>query len=185
MKLYEGSYSQAGQESFVLNTLNEKNNGFYLEIGAYDSKIMSNTYLLETKYGWSGIALEIDPDRSEEYSSNRSNICLTADATTFDYLDYFIQNNVPDRIDYLQIDIEPAQQSLQALKSMPLDKYRFSVVTFEHDLYVDPENILVKQEAIEILTKFNYELVQENVMHEGNIFEDWWVDKDILEKADK
>lgn len=38
MKIYEGSFSQAGQESFVLNTLNEKRNGVYVEIGAMHSK---------------------------------------------------------------------------------------------------------------------------------------------------
>jgi hypothetical protein len=183
MILYGGSYSQAGQESFVINALKEKRNGFYVEIGAYDSKIMSNTYLLETEYGWSGMALEIDPARSNEYNSNRSNKCVTADATTFNYLDYFIENNVPERVDYLQVDIEPAPQSLQALKALPLDRYRFSIVTFEHDLYVDPSNSLVKQEAIEILTKYNYKLVKENVMHEGNIFEDWWIDREILEEV--
>ena len=185
MKLYEGSYSQAGQESFVLNTLNEKTNGFYLEIGAFDSKIMSNTYLLETKYGWSGIALEIDPDRSDEYSSNRSNICLTADATTFNYLDYFIKNNVPKRIDYLQVDIEPAFQSLKALESLPLDKYRFSVITFEHDLYADENNAAIKQSAKDILLSFNYVLVQDNVECEGKIFEDWYVDSNMNSYEEK
>jgi hypothetical protein len=184
MKLYEGSYSQAGQESFVINTLREKQNGFYLEIGAYDSKIMSNTYLLETQFGWTGVGLEIDPSRANEYNTNRSNKCLNVDATTFDYLDYFIKNDLPTRIDYLQIDIEPAYQSLNALKALPLDRYRFSVVTFEHDLYVDTNNALIKQEAIDIFEKFNYKLVEENVMHEGNVFEDWWIDGEILDRAE-
>ncbi len=179
MKIYDRSYSQAGQESFVLNSLKEKRNGYYLEIGGYHSKDDSNTYLLETQYGWSGVALEIDKTRSDEYNSNRSNICLTADATTFNYLEYFENNNFPDRIDYLQIDIEPAFQSLKALESLPLDKYRFSIVTFEHDLYANEKNLLIKEKAKKIFKKFNYVLVKENVEHEGKIFEDWWVDSNI------
>lgn len=180
MKIYDGSYSQAYQESFVLSTLKEKRNGFYLEIGGYHSKNDSNTYLLETSYGWSGVALEIDPERSQEYNLNRSNPCINTDATKFDYLDYFNSNNFPETIDYLQVDIEPAEQSLQALKALPLDKYRFSVITFEHDLYSDPSNAIIKKEAIDLLSKFNYRLVFDNVDHNGKIFEDWWVDSNII-----
>ena len=182
MKIYEGSNSQAGQESFVLSYLKEKRNGYYLEIGGYHSKIDSNTYLLETQYGWSGVALEIDTGRSNEYNSNRSNVCLNADATTFNYLEYLENNKFPNQIDYLQIDIEPAFQSLKALEALPLDRYRFSVVTFEHDLYADPENSLVKEKAKEIFNKFNYVLVKEDVDHNGKVFEDWWVDSNIYNK---
>jgi hypothetical protein len=179
MKIYDGSNSQAGQESFVLNSLKEKRGGFYVEIGGYHSKHDSNTYILETQYGWKGVALEIDKERSDEYNSNRSNICLNVDATTFDYLKYFEDNNFPKTIDYLQVDIEPAFQSLKALQAIPLDKYRFSVVTFEHDLYADPNNLLIKEKAKEIMLEFGYSLAVENVEGDGKIFEDWWLDLNI------
>jgi len=179
MKLYEGSYSQAGQESFVLDYLMEKKNGFYLEIGTYDSKIMSNTYLLETQYGWSGVGLEIEKSRAEEYNLNRSNLCLNVDATKFNYLEYFENNNIPKTIDYLQIDIEPAFQSLEALKLLPLDKYRFSTITFEHDLYADENNSYIKQIAKDLLLSYGYVVFKENVECDGKIFEDWYVDSSI------
>lgn len=185
MKIYDGSNSQAGQESFVLNSLKEKRGGVYVEIGGYHSKNDSNTYLLETQYDWKGVALEIDKDRSDEYNTNRSNICLNVDATTFDYLKYFEENNFPKTIDYLQVDIEPAFQSLKALEAVPLDKYRFSVVTFEHDLYADTDNHLIKEKAKEILTGFGYTLVAENVDHEGKIFEDWWLDSSVYNDMEK
>jgi len=183
MKIYEGSNSQAGQESFVLNSLKEKRGGFYLEIGGYHSKNDSNTYILEKEYGWKGVSLEIDKDRSDEYNLNRSNLCLNVDATDFNYLEYFKDNDFPNTIDYLQVDIEPAYQSLKALESLPLDKYRFSVITFEHDIYTDPDNILVKEKAKELLTGLNYTLAVENVNVEVNgkivEFEDWYIDSSI------
>lgn len=185
MKIYKGSYSQADQESFVLNILKEKRNGVYVEIGAMDSKEISNTYLLEKEFGWAGVGLEIIDYRAEEYNLNRSNPCLNVDATTFDYLKYFEENNFPKRIDYLQVDIEPAFQSLKALKALPLDEYRFSVITFEHDLYADPNNYLIKEEAKALLLSLNYTLVVENVSHQNAIFEDWWVDTQILEDEQK
>jgi hypothetical protein len=185
MKIYEGSNSQAGQESFVLNSLKEKRGGFYVEIGGYHSKNDSNTYLLETKYDWKGVALEIDKERSDEYNLNRSNICLNVDATIFDYLKYFEENNFPKTIDYLQVDIEPAYQSLKALESLPLDKYRFSVITFEHDIYFDSDNILIKEKSKEILSKFNYTLAVEDVKAYGKTFEDWWLDSNIINDMEK
>ena len=39
------SYSQLGQDIFVLNELREKKEGFFIEIGAGDGLYLSNTYL--------------------------------------------------------------------------------------------------------------------------------------------
>jgi hypothetical protein len=175
------SYSQAGQDKFVIDTLKGKTNGLYVEIGAYHSKEISNTYMLEKDYDWSGVSFEIMPDRVEEFNLNRSNRCLLADATKFNYEALFDILQYPKQIDYLQIDIEPAKQSLEALYSLPLDKYRFSVITFEHDLYADPSNIDIKNKQKDLLLGLGYQLAVENVKHEpwGNIFEDWWIDSNM------
>lgn len=179
--IYHNSNSEAGQESFVLTSLHEKRNGFYVEIGAYHSKKTSNTYLLETEFGWEGVAFEILPECVSEYNANRSNPCIEADATTFNYLEYFQSNNVPKQIDYLQLDIEPASNTLLALKQLPLNDYRFSVITFEHDLYFSPENLNVKLEQQEILKNLGYKLMVDNVKvyaqgYPPREFEDWWID---------
>ena len=172
-------YSQAGQDKFVLESLDYKRNGFYVEIGAYHSTEISNTYLLEKDYGWSGISFEIAQDRVEEFNLNRKNKCYLTDATTFDYESLFDELNVPKQIDYLQIDIEPASNSLLALLALPLEKYRFSVITFEHDLYYDPKNLEIKNKQKEILLNLGYTLKKENVVcnHADFPFEDWWLDK--------
>ena len=187
MKYFSQSNSEAGQESFVLNMLDEKKNGYYVEIGAFESRKTSNTYLLEGAYDWKGVALEIVLEHAREYNSNRNNPCLCADATDFDYLGYFVEHNFPKQIDYLQVDIEPASQTLKALKQVPLEHYRFSVITFEHDLYYGPENIAVKQEQKELLTSLGYELAVENVMVDApgwplREFEDWWIDPKVVSK---
>ena len=173
------SYSQAGQDRFVLESLDYKPNGFYLEIGAYHSTEISNTYLLEKDYGWSGISFEIVKDRVDEFNANRINKCYQVDATKFNYQTLFDELNVPKQIDYLQIDIEPASNSLLALLALPLEKYRFSVITFEHDLYYDPKNLDIKNKQKEILLNLGYTLEKENVVcnHEDFPFEDWWLDK--------
>ena len=176
-KKFSHSNSQEGQEAFVLNVLKEKRKGYYVEVGGYHSKNINNTYLLESEYAWKGVSFEIEKNRSIEYNENRINPCLNVDAINFNYKEYFEENNFPKQIDYLQIDIEPAENTLKCLKSLPLNEYRFSVITFEHDLYVDKvKNHAVQTEAQEILKNLGYILVIENVFWENQPFEDWWVD---------
>ena len=92
IKNFDQSNSQAHQESFVLNILKEKQNGFYLELGGGWPIKNSNTYLLETKYNWSGISFEIDLKRANKYNEIRKNKTICDNAITFDYLNYFTKN---------------------------------------------------------------------------------------------
>lgn len=53
------SYSQNGQDRYVAETVfNGKRDGFFVEAGAGDGLWISNTLLLERRYGWSGILVE-------------------------------------------------------------------------------------------------------------------------------
>jgi hypothetical protein len=176
------TYSQVGQDDFVIQTLNHKTGGVYVEIGAYHSTSISNTYILEKDYRWTGVSFEIDPIRAEEFNRNRVNKCYTADAMTFDYEDLFDRLKLPKQIDYLQVDIEPASNSLQALMRLPLEKYRFSVITFEHDLYADSNNVQIKEKQKEILSGLGYILIRDNVIcnHPDLPFEDWWIDPSVV-----
>jgi hypothetical protein len=186
MKIHENGKGQAGQDSFVLNVLNEKRNGWYVEVGSSDPVIYNNTYILETEYGWQGVGFEWDQGAADIYNSVRKNKCISADATQFDYLKYFQDNAFPKQIDYLQLDIEPAYQTLAALKQIPLTEYRFSVITYEHDLYADPANKEIKEESIRILSSLGYKLLVENV-NDGSpdrIFEDWWIDPQVIRSTD-
>jgi hypothetical protein len=158
--------------------LGYKEDGFYVEVGGYDAKSLSNTYVLETEYNWRGFALEIDKKRANKYSLARSNPCIAADAILFDYRAAFKKFNAPQQIDYLQLDIEPAPNTLACLYNIPMD-YRYSVITFEHDLYANSDHINVKNEAREYLESHGYLLVVSNVYAPKptpSPFEDWYVD---------
>jgi hypothetical protein len=174
----KNNYSQAFQDMFVLSILDGKKNGTYVEIGGDHGVIISNTYLLETEFDWKGVSFEIDRSKVEGYNSIRDNKCICADAIQFDYKKFFKENNYPKQIDYLQVDIEPAWQTLNALKALPLDEYRFSVITYETDLYKDGPD--AGEEAMEILLSRGYELVVRNVANQNNPYEDWYVDPTVL-----
>jgi FkbM family methyltransferase len=51
------SYSQIRQDLFVLFCLGRKP-GYFVEFGACDGIYLSNTFLLETYYGWNGLLVE-------------------------------------------------------------------------------------------------------------------------------
>ncbi len=68
------SHSQILQDLFVLFELQEKRNGFFVEFGATNGLDLSNTYLLEKDYGWTGILAEPARFWHEALHKNRTAI---------------------------------------------------------------------------------------------------------------
>ena len=174
----ENNWSQSMQDIFVMSMLDGKRNGVYVEIGADQPRVISNTYLLEKDFDWSGISFELDADKVAFFNTIRKNKCLCEDATLYDYKSLFQKSNYPKQIDYLQLDIDPAEGTLNALKVLPLNDYRFSVITYETDVYSSGADI--QDEQIQILESHGYQLVAKNVKCEGNPYEDWWIDPAIV-----
>ena len=50
--------SQCGQDIFILNALNNKRNGFYVDLAANHYKFFSNTYPLDALSNWTGVCIE-------------------------------------------------------------------------------------------------------------------------------
>lgn len=76
--------SQARQDLWVMNEVFwYKKNGYFVELGSADGLALSNTFLLEHRYGWSGICVEANPVSFEELKLNRTADCINAcvDAT--------------------------------------------------------------------------------------------------------
>lgn len=172
------------QEHFILEVLSRKRNGYYVELGAAHYSEGNNTYLLEKEYDWTGVSFEIEDSMREEFNLNRKNPCM-GDALTFNYIDYFEKNNFPKQIDYLQLDIDagydyagrPAGNShstLHGLLAVPLNTYRFTLITFEHDANMYWKNTAIRDAQREILDSFGYSLIQRS------FHEDWWVDPNVI-----
>jgi hypothetical protein len=90
----------------------------------------------------------------------------------FNFDGYFEQNNYPQQIDFLQIDVDhlPENIALLTLFNIPLSRYRFSVICFEHDELQSWKFTKIKEMSREILTMYGYQLVVREVG------EDYWVD---------
>lgn len=70
-RMLERSQSQILQDLWVLYKTREKHGGFFVEFGACDGILLSNTLLLERDFGWSGILAEPNPVWHEELAENR------------------------------------------------------------------------------------------------------------------
>ncbi len=66
--------SQLGQDLFVLYTLRWKRGGYFVEFGATNGVDLSNTYLLEKDFGWTGILAEPATVWHSDLLQNRSAI---------------------------------------------------------------------------------------------------------------
>lgn len=66
------SRSQLGQDLWVLEQLGWKRDGFFVEFGATDGVLLSNSWLLEKHFAWRGICAEPNPKLFERLQQNRS-----------------------------------------------------------------------------------------------------------------
>ena len=178
--LIEKNYSQAYQDMFVLAILNGKRNGTYLEIGAQEPFYQNNSALLETEFDWKGTSIEIRQDLCKMFAEQRKNQILCKDATKINYEKLLDEMNVGTDIDYLQVDCEPSKTTFEILTAICFEKYRFAVITYEHDHSVDITSSY-RDKSRRFLKSYGYELVVKDVaFNDEYIFEDWWVHPDLV-----
>lgn len=179
------SYSQAGQDLFVIALLQGKLNGTFLELGAGHPVGGNNTFLLENYFGYSGTSIDIDDYCFNEWKSIRPSTTLhICDALTFDY------STVPHHVDYLQVDIEPPINNLIILEKL-LESHTFGVITFEHDVWRHTSEVNnVRKSSRTILSDLGYVLVVNDVTIEPGYgvgindepiyFEDWYANPQFV-----
>ena len=182
---------QAEQDKFVLKVLNEKRNGYFLEIGSNDPIFINNTYILEKEYGWKGIMIEYNYNYLNSYKIIRpSSIHIIEDATKIDYKKTFEENKMPLCLDYLQIDLDVVNKStidtLIKLDNEIFDIYKFATITFEHDIY-QGNHFNTRMISRDIFKKRGYVCVFEDISNRDmnnntiNPFEDWYVHPDLVD----
>ncbi len=71
-------YSHIGQDRWVAEVYDQKQNGYFLDFGALDGILTSNTYTLEKDLGWTGIVVEANPTSYPDVCRNRTSITINA-----------------------------------------------------------------------------------------------------------
>ena len=203
------SRSQIRQDLFVLNELNFKRNGFFIEFGAANGLDNSNTFILENKFGWDGLLAEpakiyhqklvinrkcqiekkciwteskkklkfketslpgLSTIEHFSYSDHHKNLRKNGELYSVETLslnDFLFKYNAPNVIDYLSIDTEGSEYEI--LKNFNFDKYKFNVITVEHNYSKNREKIF------SLLTKNGYCRKFEELSQ----FDDWYVNSSI------
>ena len=176
----DNKFSQSGQDQFAYNI--SGSNGTYLEIGAHDPVINSNTFHLEVKCNWNGISIEYDKSFQMSWGDNklRKNNVVWDDAFNINYSSLIKQRELPNRLSYLSCDIEPAENTFNILKKVISSELNFDFISFEHDKY----SIGNKYEdlSIEYLKNYNYKVAVKDVYSRNKrykIYETWFVNNDI------
>jgi hypothetical protein len=177
------NFSQVYQDMFVLSMLNGKKNGTFLEIGGAEPFKGNNTALLEKNFDWKGVSIEYSEKFVKNYRENRSAKLIHDDALTIDYKKLLSENFEGNVVDYLQLDIEPARNTYECMLRIPFDEYKFAVITYEHDYYVDVTRSY-REKSREFLKSKGYVLIANDISPEGTSnFEDWWVHPDLVNES--
>lgn len=178
--LIKRNYAQAFQDLLVLG-LYDGQPGTYLEIGAADPYWGSNTALLE-EFGWKGVGLENQQKFKDAFDkSSRRNKLILQDATQIDYRKFLKKHFGKEKvINYLQVDCEPPSVTFAILLSLPIEEYKFGVITFEHDYFVDHTSTY-RDRARKYLEAAGYELLINDVgPTDWYSFEDWFVHPEVI-----
>lgn len=87
--------SQIGQDKWVLEKSRFKRKGYFIDIGASDGLYLSNTYVLEKRYGWKGICVE-PMNKVKELRKNRK--CIIETSCLFNKTGEEIEFQIDDEI---------------------------------------------------------------------------------------
>lgn len=188
--------SKSYQDIFVLNALDYKNNGTFVELGARECPISygNNTLLLEKNFNWEGISFNIPKYNENTYIYNRPKTIsiLNKNINEINILESLENKFINKNIDYLQIETEIVDKStyniLNYLDKNVFNKYKFGVITFRHDIY-NGDYYNTRNVGRDILKKHGYIPVFQDIkLPKGNyvqpkqyiVAEDWYVKSELV-----
>jgi len=187
-------HSQLGQEAFVLGLTHGAMGKTYLELGAFDPYVLSNTATLRESFGWTGLSFDPNPEvlakfklaNLEDRFRNVGVAGFDSDAILYkdsalSYTTIIPKSEVTDNdkvkligirnivrefetIDYLSIDIEGGET--EVLIQFPFELVKPFIITIEHN-FRDPD----KQLIVQLLKKHGYR----EFLQSRTDFESWFV----------
>jgi FkbM family methyltransferase len=98
----DNAHAQLFQDLLVLFLLEEKRDGYFVEFGAMDGIKLSNTFLLENRYGWRGIVAE--PARCWHQELTRNRRCSADHRCVWSKSGETLQFNETAQAEYSTID---------------------------------------------------------------------------------
>lgn len=190
----ERSVSQLGQDAWVVAQTRATPGLRYLELGAFDPVVWSNTHVLRTNFGWTGVSVDPNPETAAKFAAAELSdafreVAVGAVAGELFFISEGamsrLSTSAPDggpsnkvrvitpqqllveahEIDYLSLDIEGGE--LELLLAWPWAVCRPGLITVEHN---NRESDKLGIETL--LANMGYRAV----LPELTDFESWYVD---------
>lgn len=174
-------HSQLGQDIFCLTFYNNKRNGYFLDIGAYDGISLSNTYLLENNYAWKGLLIEPMKPMIEKLKESRPNSTIIEKAAYNETgkLLTFWENRDDKMISGLDGHVDKDFQVKQYNKTHVWETYTVETITItdllnEHGYpsFIDYMSLDVEGAELEVLNGIDFQTYRIGIMNvEHNFIE--------------
>lgn len=170
VQLMKESESQLKQDIFALSINNFKQNGYFVEFGALDGIYLSNTYLLENKFMWTGILAEPAKTQKSKLRQNRPNaivcdLCVWKDSTS---TLSFIESNKTEFSTINSFVQENTHYDEQATNNIKYEVQSISLIDllrrYKAPRNIDYLSIDTEGSEYEILKAFNFKEYSFNVI---------------------
>lgn len=177
-------YSQFKQDEYLNNAIfKNKKNGVFIDIGAYDGVLLSNSYFFEKSLGWHGICIEPMPHVYKQLCENRSAICIEGcinpDKKTAEFLMISgysdMLSGIIDLYDPLHMQRVEHEVAIynQKAEKITVACYQINDILSENDIsHVDYLSLDTEGGEYEILTSIDYDTYTIDVLSVENNFKE-------------
>lgn len=174
--------SQYKQDLFIHAYLcKNKQNGFFVDVGAHNGIKWSNSYFFEKECGWLGICIEPIKAAFDELKTMRNAICINACAgKKNEKADFFNVQGSPDQLSGLVKSYHPShkkrmEKEVQEDKSniiiQKISVYTLQKIFEEHNItYVDYLSLDTEGSEMEILQGIDFDQVYIKAMTIENMY---------------
>jgi FkbM family methyltransferase len=167
MDMYKSQY---GQDKWLNdNIFKNKKNGVFLEIGALDGVVLSNTHFFEKELEWTGICFEPNSNQFEQLEKNRTcikeKIALSDFVGTSEFLEIYgygkglsgiVEDYDPQHLKRIGSEIQ--NQNNLGSKKVTVSVDKLDNILEKHKLYyIDFCSIDTEGSEYKILKDFNFE----------------------------
>jgi len=152
---FDESRSQLRQDLLVLWLLDFQKHGIFVEFGATDGIDLSNTYLLESKYGWNGLLVEPAKIWHYDLKQNRNSIIDFRAVTAISgETEVFFQSEDP-RFSSILNNLDLSYPSNYQVKTVTLKDL---LIEYAFPVLIDYISIDTEGSEFEILKNFDFNL---------------------------
>lgn len=157
------SYKSHYKEDYTYNTNFFKNklNGIYVELGALDGYLISNTYFYENYLGWLGILIEGSIKNCYKLHKNkhlrpRSEIVCSAICKNVDYVDFKQGNEVSG----INGEIPPTWFGMENKKGIKTKCSNIgNILHYYHITHIDFFSLDVEGSELSVLETFDFSII--------------------------